>query len=278
MARIVKEAEPFERFTLGPRPGDRPVQRPETAAESRAHADRAGRARAGELLPPGRVPGPVPRPAHPARRQDQSVQAAVGGRHVLEGRRPQPAAAAAVRHGLVQQEGPAAVPGPGRGSQTPRPSRAGQEAAAVRDRGRTWAPGLCLWLPKGACVRSILEEFIKRELLARGYQPVYSPHIGRVELYETSGHFPYYRDVAVRADLPPRGRADRRLPAPHAWQAGEGAGPCRRRTRSKLIEAAQVLGLNAADCGYRAGRPAGAAGRAACGPGSGSRNGTCSSR
>ncbi|MCH7493915.1 threonine--tRNA ligase, partial [bacterium] len=54
--------------------------------------------------------------------------------------------------------------------------------------------GLVLWLPKGATVRSILEDFIKRELLERGYEPVYSPHIGRVELYETSGHFPYYRE------------------------------------------------------------------------------------
>ncbi|MEZ6062923.1 MAG: threonine--tRNA ligase [Planctomycetaceae bacterium] len=54
--------------------------------------------------------------------------------------------------------------------------------------------GLCLWLPKGATIRATLEEFIKAELLRRGYEPVYSPHIGRVELYETSGHFPYYRD------------------------------------------------------------------------------------
>lgn len=54
--------------------------------------------------------------------------------------------------------------------------------------------GLCLWMPKGATVRVLLEEFIKRELLNRGYQPVYTPHIGRVEMYETSGHFPYYRD------------------------------------------------------------------------------------
>lgn len=54
--------------------------------------------------------------------------------------------------------------------------------------------GLCLWMPKGAIVRSTLEEFIKNELLRRGYQPVYTPHLGRVELYETSGHFPYYRD------------------------------------------------------------------------------------
>ncbi len=54
--------------------------------------------------------------------------------------------------------------------------------------------GLCLWLPKGATIRATLEEFIKAELMRRGYQPVYSPHIGRVEMYETSGHFPYYRD------------------------------------------------------------------------------------
>ncbi len=54
--------------------------------------------------------------------------------------------------------------------------------------------GLCLWLPKGARVRVTLEEFLRKELLGRGYDPVFSPHLGRVELYETSGHFPYYRD------------------------------------------------------------------------------------
>jgi threonyl-tRNA synthetase len=59
--------------------------------------------------------------------------------------------------------------------------------------------GLILWMPKGATVRSILESFIKDELVKRGYQPVYTPHIGRLELYRTSGHFPYYRD----AQFPP---------------------------------------------------------------------------
>lgn len=54
--------------------------------------------------------------------------------------------------------------------------------------------GLVLWLPKGAMIRGTLEEFLKRELLKRGYEPVYTPHLGRVDLYETSGHFPYYRD------------------------------------------------------------------------------------
>src|SRR5262245_28247493 len=55
--------------------------------------------------------------------------------------------------------------------------------------------GLILWMPKGAMVRTILEGFIKDELLKRGYAPVYTPHIGRLELYRTSGHFPYYRDA-----------------------------------------------------------------------------------
>jgi threonyl-tRNA synthetase len=54
--------------------------------------------------------------------------------------------------------------------------------------------GMCLWLPKGARVRSLLEDFLRKEMLRRGYEPVYSPHLGRVEMYETSGHFPYYRD------------------------------------------------------------------------------------
>ncbi len=55
--------------------------------------------------------------------------------------------------------------------------------------------GLILWMPKGAIVRGLLESFIKEELVKRGYQPVYTPHIGRLELYRTSGHFPYYRDA-----------------------------------------------------------------------------------
>ncbi|MER3414768.1 MAG: threonine--tRNA ligase [Gemmataceae bacterium] len=56
-------------------------------------------------------------------------------------------------------------------------------------------PGLVLWMPRGAIVRGVLESFIRDELLKRGYQPVYTPHLGRLELYRTSGHFPYYRDA-----------------------------------------------------------------------------------
>ena len=55
--------------------------------------------------------------------------------------------------------------------------------------------GLILWMPKGAIVRGLLEGFIKDELMKRGYQPVYTPHVGRLELFRTSGHFPLYRDA-----------------------------------------------------------------------------------
>ena len=55
--------------------------------------------------------------------------------------------------------------------------------------------GLILWQPKGAMIRSILETFVKDELQKRGYLPVYTPHVGKVDLFEISGHYPYYKDA-----------------------------------------------------------------------------------
>ncbi|MCL5990793.1 MAG: threonine--tRNA ligase, partial [Bacteroidetes bacterium] len=54
--------------------------------------------------------------------------------------------------------------------------------------------GLPLWLPKGTIVRRILENFISGELKKRGYKEVITPHIGNLNLYKTSGHYPYYSD------------------------------------------------------------------------------------
>ncbi|ACD89255.1 MAG: threonine--tRNA ligase [Chlorobium limicola] len=54
--------------------------------------------------------------------------------------------------------------------------------------------GLPVWLPKGAVIRSELETFLKEEQRKRGYLPVYTPHIGNIELYKRSGHYPYYSD------------------------------------------------------------------------------------
>ncbi len=64
---------------------------------------------------------------------------------------------------------------------------------------QTAGQGLILWMPKGATVRHLLEGFIREELVKRGYQGVYTPHIGHLGLYRTSGHFPYYAD----AQFPP---------------------------------------------------------------------------
>jgi len=55
-------------------------------------------------------------------------------------------------------------------------------------------PGLALWHPKGALVRHLLEDYWRKEQIARGYQLVYSPHVGRSVLWETSGHLDFYRD------------------------------------------------------------------------------------
>ena len=54
--------------------------------------------------------------------------------------------------------------------------------------------GLPLWLPKGAVLRDTLERFLRQEQLERGYVPVVTPHIGKIGLYKTSGHWYKYRD------------------------------------------------------------------------------------
>ncbi|HBL10362.1 MAG TPA: threonine--tRNA ligase [Cyanobacteria bacterium UBA11162] len=55
-------------------------------------------------------------------------------------------------------------------------------------------PGLPLWTPKGTLLRSLLEDFLKQEQLKRGYLPVVTPHIGRVDLFKTSGHWQKYKE------------------------------------------------------------------------------------
>ncbi len=55
-------------------------------------------------------------------------------------------------------------------------------------------PGLVLWTPAGAVIRQELQDFIMTELRAQGYSQVFTPHIGKLALYKTSGHFPYYKD------------------------------------------------------------------------------------
>ena len=62
----------------------------------------------------------------------------------------------------------------------------------------TWTeevgPAIALWLPKGAIVRQELEDLIRAMVVERGYQPVYTPHVGKSLLWETSGHLGYYKE------------------------------------------------------------------------------------
>lgn len=55
-------------------------------------------------------------------------------------------------------------------------------------------PGLPIWLPNGTIIRETLESFLRDEQRKRGYLPVVTPHIGSLNLYKTSGHYPYYKD------------------------------------------------------------------------------------
>ena len=54
--------------------------------------------------------------------------------------------------------------------------------------------GLILWTPNGSIIRQELQNFIGGELHKQGYSQVFTPHIGKLELYKTSGHFPYYKE------------------------------------------------------------------------------------
>ena len=58
----------------------------------------------------------------------------------------------------------------------------------------TVGPGLVLWHPRGAFIRNVIETFWRKEHLDHGYQLLYTPHIGRSQLWETSGHLGFYKD------------------------------------------------------------------------------------
>ncbi|MEB3226901.1 MAG: threonine--tRNA ligase, partial [Synechocystis sp.] len=55
-------------------------------------------------------------------------------------------------------------------------------------------PGLPLWTPKGTIIRTLLEDFLKQEQIKRGYLPVVTPHIARVDLFKQSGHWQKYQE------------------------------------------------------------------------------------
>ena len=54
--------------------------------------------------------------------------------------------------------------------------------------------GLPLWTPKGTILRSQLEDYLKQEQIKRGYSPVVTPHLGKVDLFKISGHWQNYKE------------------------------------------------------------------------------------
>lgn len=72
--------------------------------------------------------------------------------------------------------------------------RLGRELDLYSIRHEEVGAGLVLWHPKGALVRHLIEEHLKNRHLKSGYSFVYTPHIGRATLWETSGHLDFYKD------------------------------------------------------------------------------------
>ena len=204
MPKIVKDDEPFERVEMPRERSARALPRPEASVQGRAPRNRPGRRDGPVVLPPGRVHRPLPRPARSQRRRDRRVQAALGGRRLLEGRRLAPAVAAALRHRLLHQAGarrPSA-------SRSKRPSAATTACWASSSNCSPIEPtvgsGLVLWLPKGAIIRHELENFLYGELPHAATSRSTRRTSATCELYETSGHFPYYND----SQFPPIEMAD----------------------------------------------------------------------
>ena len=151
----------------------------------------------------------LPRPARAVHFQDQSVQAALDRRRVLERQRAQQATAAHLRHRILYA----------RRSWTSTCKRL--EEAKKRDHRKLGkeldlfsiqelaGPGLIFFHPKGGTIRKLIEDWMRDQYLKRGYSLVYTPHVARVELWKTSGHAEFLCGQHVHA----HGAGRRRIPA-----------------------------------------------------------------
>ncbi len=95
--------------------------------------------------------------------------------------------------------------------------------------------GLILWTPNGAIVRQELQNFISDELRKQGYSQVFTPHIGKLALYKTSGHFPYYKDAQFPAIIEPDQLAQ---------ISSEGCGCAEMTARLEAVSASFAAGIN----------------------------------
>ena len=95
--------------------------------------------------------------------------------------------------------------------------------------------GLILWTPRGAILRQELQNFISDELRKQGYFQVFTPHIGKLALYKTSGHFPYYKDAQFPALIEPDQLAQ---------IASEGCGCAEMTARLEAVSPSFAAGIN----------------------------------
>ncbi|MCW5753308.1 MAG: threonine--tRNA ligase [Phycisphaeraceae bacterium] len=99
--------------------------------------------------------------------------------------------------------------------------------------------GLVLWTPNGSIIRQELQTFIGEELRKQGYMQVFTPHIGRLDLYKTSGHFPYYKESQF-APIVEREALDR--------LTAEGCSCAELANRVEGVSATLAKGLNERTC------------------------------
>jgi threonyl-tRNA synthetase len=96
--------------------------------------------------------------------------------------------------------------------------------------------GLILWTPNGSVIRQELQDFIGGELRKQGYSQVFTPHIGKLTLYKTSGHFPYYKESQFPAFAEPDALAK---------MAAEGCGCAELTARLEAVSSQFAEQLNA---------------------------------
>jgi threonyl-tRNA synthetase len=101
--------------------------------------------------------------------------------------------------------------------------------------------GLILWKPRGAVIRYQLESFLRSELARLGYSAVYTPQIGKLGLYRTSGHFPYYKD----SQFPPLYENDLQKALNLLWERARARTEHAPASQEELAAIEQLRGLDA---------------------------------
>ena len=205
MRQIIAEDQPFVRHEHTLDEGlmlfaDQPFKR-EIIEAVEAGADEVDAAADGGRHPLGRlhllehrrVHRPLPGPARTGHRPARALQADAGRRSVLAGRRDASPAPAHLRHRLGVREGARRVPAPAGGGRAPRPPQAGGGARPVLfPRGDRLGPR---GLPsQGRDDPPVMEDYSRNRHAEAGYEFVYTPHITKADLFETSGHLEWFAE------------------------------------------------------------------------------------